>query len=127
MIRRPPRSTRTDTLFPYTTLFRSCFEDDDIQHVENKVDPVADAETVETELLLSDLESLEKRVPAFAKKAAQGDKEAKIAASVLGQALDLLREGKPARLTEPNDEEDRTEARRVGNEWLSTSRPPGWK
>src|SRR3546814_356240 len=73
-----------------------CFEDDDIQHVENKVDPVADAETVETELLLSDLESLEKRVPAFAKKAAQGDKEAKIAASVLGQAPDLLRAGKPA-------------------------------
>ncbi len=49
-----------------------CFEDDDIQHVENKVDPVADAETVETELLLSDLESLEKRVPAFTKKGRTG-------------------------------------------------------
>src|SRR3546814_19926021 len=98
-----------------------CFEDDDIQHVEKKVDPVADAETVETELLLSDLESLEKRVPAFAKKAAQGDKEAKIAASVLGQALDLLREGKPARLTEPKDEE-RSEERRVGKEGVSTCR-----
>jgi len=83
-----------------------CFEDDDIQHVENKVDPVADAETVETELLLSDLESLEKRVPAFAKKATGGDKEAKAAASVLGQALDLLRAGKPARLTEPKDVEE---------------------
>ena len=83
-----------------------CFEDDDIQHVENKVDPVADAETVETELLLSDLESLEKRVPAFAKKATGGDKEAKAAASVLGQALDLLRAGKPARLTEPKDIEE---------------------
>ena len=83
-----------------------CFEDDDIQHVENKVDPVADAETVETELLLSDLESLEKRVPAFAKKATGGDKEAKAAASVLGQALDLLRAGKPARLTEPRDVEE---------------------
>ena len=83
-----------------------CFEDDDIQHVENKVDPVADAETVETELLLSDLESLEKRVPAFAKKATGGDKEAKAAASVLGQALDLLRAGKPARLTEPKDPEE---------------------
>ena len=83
-----------------------CFEDDDIQHVENKVDPVADAETVETELLLSDLESLEKRVPAFAKKATSGDKEAKAAASVLGQALDLLRQGKPARLTEPKDPEE---------------------
>jgi len=83
-----------------------CFENDDIQHVENKVDPIADAETVETELLLSDLESLEKRVPAAQKKAAQGDKESKIIAAVLGQALELLREGKPARLTKPADEEE---------------------
>ena len=83
-----------------------CFEDDDIQHVSNKIDPISDAEIVETELLLSDLESLEKRVPAFQKKATSGDKEAKIAASVLGQALELLREGKPARLTEPKDEEE---------------------
>ena len=70
-----------------------CFVDDDVTHVEGRIDPVADAETVETELMLSDLESLEKRVPAFVKKAGQGDKEAKVAASVLGQALDLLREG----------------------------------
>ena len=83
-----------------------CFENDDIQHVDNKVDPISDAETVETELMLSDLESLEKRVPAAQKKAAQGDKEAKLTASVLGQALDLLREGKPARLTKPKDEEE---------------------
>ncbi|WP_226635557.1 redox-regulated ATPase YchF [Novosphingobium profundi] len=83
-----------------------CFENDDIQHVDNKVDPIADADTVETELLLSDLESLEKRVPAAQKRGASGDKEARIAASVLGQALDLLREGKPARLTEPKDEEE---------------------
>ena len=80
-----------------------CFENDDIQHVENKVDPIADAETVETELLLSDLESLEKRVPNLVKRGQQGDKESKIAASVLSQALDLLREGKPARLTKPKD------------------------
>ena len=80
-----------------------CFENDDIQHVDNRVDPIADAETVEKELMLSDLESLEKRVPAAQKKAAQGDTESKIAASVLGQALDLLREGKPARLTQPRD------------------------
>lgn len=83
-----------------------CFENDDIQHVDNKVDPISDAETVETELMLSDLESLEKRVPAAQKKAAQGDKESKIIASVLGQALELLREGKPARLTVPKDEEE---------------------
>src|SRR3546814_4771970 len=92
----------------------------DVCSSDLKVDPVADAETVETELLLSDLESLEKRVPAFAKKAAQGDKEAKIAASVLGQALDLLREGKPARLTEPKDEE---EARVLRTAQLLTSKP----
>ncbi|MCR9179829.1 MAG: redox-regulated ATPase YchF [Erythrobacteraceae bacterium] len=83
-----------------------CFEDDDIQHVANKVDPIADAEVVETELMLSDLESLEKRVPAAAKRGATGDKEAKAMASVLGQALELLREGKPARLTVPGDEEE---------------------
>ena len=83
-----------------------CFENDDIQHVDNRIDPISDADTVETELMLSDLESLEKRVPAAQKKAAAGDKEAKIVASVLGQALDLLRAGKPARLTEPRDEEE---------------------
>jgi GTP-binding protein YchF len=83
-----------------------CFEDGDITHVEGKVDPIADAETVETELMLADLDSLEKRVPNLIKKGQQGDKESKIGASVLGQALDLLREGKPARLTKPKDEEE---------------------
>ncbi|KAH2816405.1 hypothetical protein KXV85_004353, partial [Aspergillus fumigatus] len=83
-----------------------CFENDDIQHVDNRVDPISDAETVETELMLSDLESLEKRVSAAQKKANSGDKEAKILVSVLGQALELLREGKPARLTEPKDEDE---------------------
>lgn len=97
-----------------------CFENDDIQHVDNKVDPISDAETVETELMLSDLESLEKRVPAAQKKAAQGDKEAKITASVLGQALELLREGKPARLTVPKDEE---EARVFAQAQLITAKP----
>jgi len=97
-----------------------CFEDDDIQHVANKVDPLADAEVVETELLLADLESLEKRVPAAAKKATGGDKEAKITASVLGQALELLREGKPARLTEPKDDE---EARIFEQAQLLTAKP----
>ena len=97
-----------------------CFEDDDITHVEGRIDPVADAETVETELMLSDLESLEKRVPALAKKGAQGDKEAKAAAGVLGQALDLLREGKPARLVVPRDED---EARHFAQAQLLTSKP----
>ncbi|MCX9146178.1 redox-regulated ATPase YchF [Erythrobacter sp. WG] len=97
-----------------------CFEDDDIQHVANKVDPIADAEVVETELMLADLESLEKRVPAAAKRGAAGDKEAKAMASVLGQALGLLREGKPARLTEPKDEE---EARLFRQAQLLTAKP----
>jgi hypothetical protein len=84
-----------------------CFEGGDVTHVEGRVDPIADAETVETELMLADLESLEKRVPNLAKKAQQGDKEAKIQASVLGQALELLRDSKPARLTEPKDVEEK--------------------
>ncbi|MEZ5682503.1 MAG: redox-regulated ATPase YchF [Erythrobacter sp.] len=97
-----------------------CFEDDDIQHVANKVDPIADAEVVETELMLADLESLEKRVPAAAKRATGGDKEAKLMASVLGQALELLRDGKPARLTEPKDDE---EARIFKQAQLLTAKP----
>ena len=97
-----------------------CFENDDIQHVENRVDPVADAEVVETELLLADLDSLEKRVPNLVKRGQQGDKESKIAASVLGQTLELLREGKPARLTVPKDEE---EARVLAQAQLLTAKP----
>jgi hypothetical protein len=84
-----------------------CFEGGDVTHVEGRVDPIADAETVETELMLADLDSLEKRVPNLAKKAQQGDKEAKVQASVLGQALELLRASKPARLTEPRDAEEK--------------------
>jgi ribosome-binding ATPase len=83
-----------------------CFEGGDVTHVEGRVDPIADAETVETELMLADLESLERRVPNLVKKAQQGDKEAKIEASVLGQALELLRDSKPARLTQPKDTEE---------------------
>ena len=97
-----------------------CFEDDDVQHVSNTVDPIADAEVVETELMLADLESLEKRVPNAEKRATGGDKEAKVMASVLGQALDLLKEGKPARLTEPKDDE---ETRIFAQAQLLTAKP----
>jgi ribosome-binding ATPase len=97
-----------------------CFEGGDVTHVEGRVDPIADAETVETELMLADLESLEKRVPNLVKKAQQGDKEAKIQASVLGQALELLRASKPARLTEPKDEEERKALERAQ---LLTAKP----
>src|SRR5690606_6977818 len=97
-----------------------CFEDDDIQHVHNRVDPLADAEVVETELMLADLESLEKRVENAKRRATGGDKEAKALVSVLGQALALLQDGKPARLTEPKDDE---EARLFEQAQLLTAKP----
>jgi GTP-binding protein YchF len=97
-----------------------CFEDGDITHVEGRIDPVSDAETVETELMLADVESLERRVPNYVKKGQQGDKEAKIHAAVLGQALELLRDGKPARLTQPKDDE---EARVFAQAQLLTAKP----
>ena len=97
-----------------------CFEGGDVTHVEGRVDPIADAETVETELMLSDLDSLERRVPNLVKKAQQGDKEAKIEASVLGQALDLLRASKPARLVKPKDAE---EAKALTRAQLLTAKP----
>ena len=82
-----------------------CFEDGDVTHVENRIDPLSDADIVETELMLSDLESLEKRVNALEKKAKQGDKESKALHAVVEKVLPLLREGKPARMTQLTDEE----------------------
>jgi len=82
-----------------------CFEDADITHVEGGVDPLRDAEIIETELMLADLESLEKRVPMLEKKAATGDKESKAELSVINAALAQLREGRPARLAEIGEEE----------------------
>ena len=82
-----------------------CFEDGDISHVENRIDPLSDADIVETELMLSDLESLEKRVSALEKKAKQGDKESKALHAVVEKVLPLLREGKPARMTQLTEEE----------------------
>src|SRR5688572_7895734 len=84
-----------------------CFEGGDVTHVEGRVDPVADAETVETESMLADLESLEKRVPNLVKKAQQGDKDSKVQAAVLGQALERLRDGRPARLVVPKDADEK--------------------
>jgi hypothetical protein len=74
-----------------------CFESGDITHVEGSIDPIRDAETVETELLLADLESLEKRVVAAQKKARGNDKEAKDELAVMEPVLAALREGRPAR------------------------------
>ena len=74
-----------------------CFEDSNITHVEGRIDPVGDAETVETELLLADLESVERRIANLQKKAKGGDKESKAALAVLEPVLEGLREGKAAR------------------------------
>jgi len=74
-----------------------CFENDDITHVSGKVDPIADFEVVETELMLADMESLEKRKAGVVKKANSGDKEAKAQVALIDLALAELNEGRPAR------------------------------
>jgi GTP-binding protein YchF len=84
-----------------------CFEDSDITHVEGKIDPIADIETIETELMLADLDSLERRVDALEKKARGNDKDAKETLDLVNRALALLREGKPARLVERKPEEEK--------------------
>src|SRR5262245_30226644 len=75
-----------------------CFEDADVVHVEGHIDPVADADTVETELMLADLESLDRRIQPLRKKAAAKDKEAGILVPVMERALATLQAGKPARV-----------------------------
>jgi GTP-binding protein YchF len=85
-----------------------CFEDTDVTHVEGKIDPIADIETVETELMLADLESLEKRIVNLEKRAKTGDKEAKEQADLVNRALVLLREGKPARLVDRRADEEKS-------------------
>ncbi|WOI54436.1 redox-regulated ATPase YchF [Parvularcula sp. LCG005] len=82
-----------------------CFEDGDITHVEGRVDPIADFETVETELMLADMESLEKRRANLEKKAKGQDKEAKATLVLVDRALALLQEGQPARAAEIAPEE----------------------
>ncbi len=96
-----------------------CFEDGEITHVEGKVDPIRDIETIETELMLADLESLEKRVDNLTKKARGGDKEAKEMLELVTRSLELLRDGKPARLIERKPEQE-TLFRQLG---LLTSKP----
>ena len=82
-----------------------CFEDENITHVEGKVDPLSDAETVETELMLADLESLEKRKGNLEKKAKGQDKEAIALLKIIEKVLSKLQDGQPARATEISDEE----------------------
>jgi ribosome-binding ATPase len=77
-----------------------CFEDDDVTHVEGKIDPVADAETIETELMIADMESIEKRLANLTRKIRGGDKEAVEQDALLRRALAALEDGKPARTVE---------------------------
>ena len=77
-----------------------CFIDDDVTHVEGRVDPVADAETIETELMLADLESIEKRLQNLTRKVRGGDKEAVQQERLLKEAQSMLEQGKPARMVE---------------------------
>ena len=96
-----------------------CFEDENITHVEGRVDPLSDAETVETELMLSDLESLEKRRSNLEKKAKGQDKEAAAQILVIDKVLSVLREGQPARMAAIEDDE-RAIFRQLG---LLTNKP----
>jgi len=77
-----------------------CFEDDDITHVDGRVNPVEDAETIETELMLADMESIEKRLQGLSRKVRGGDKEAVQQERLLKVALAMLEDGKPARMVE---------------------------
>ncbi|PHR22706.1 MAG: redox-regulated ATPase YchF [Hoeflea sp.] len=74
-----------------------CFEDDDITHVEGRIDPVGDADTIETELMISDLESLERRTEQTRKRAASKDKESMTVLPMMEASLKLLQDGKPVR------------------------------
>src|SRR6195256_256913 len=82
-----------------------CFEDDDVVHVEGRIDPIADADTIETELMLADLDSLERRLPILEKKIRGQDKEAKKTHELVERVLPLLREGRPARFATVSDDE----------------------
>jgi GTP-binding protein YchF len=97
-----------------------CFEDSDITHVEGTVDPVRDAETIETELMLADLDSLERRIVPLEKKAKGGDKDAKAQIEVMSALLVALREGKPARTVSFDSEDERRIMKQLG---IMTAKP----
>ncbi len=99
-----------------------CFENDNITHVEGSVDPVRDAEIVETELMLADLESLEKRLDQTVKKARGGDKEAKTRLAVMEPVMSALKAGRPARSAAPA-ESDREACREYRMLQLLTAKP----
>ena len=84
-----------------------CFEDSDVTHVEGRVDPLADADTIETELMLADIESIEKRLQNLSRKVRGGDKEAVQQERLLQSALKQLEQGMPARSVSVEDEDQK--------------------
>src|SRR6056300_281969 len=82
-----------------------CFEDGDVTHVDGRVDPVRDAQTIETELMIADMESIEKRLQNLSRKVRGGDKDAVQQERLLKEALAALEEGKPARTVEVDAED----------------------
>lgn len=91
-----------------------CFEDDDITHVDGSVDPIRDADTIETELMLSDLESLERQIASIARKVKSGDKDAKVQRKVMDAIKVLLEDGKPARTYEPENDDEIKALKQMG-------------
>ncbi|WP_417720920.1 redox-regulated ATPase YchF [Salipiger sp.] len=85
-----------------------CFEDDDVTHVDGRVDPVSDAETIETELIIADMESLEKRLQNITRKVRGGDKEAVQQERLMKLAMAALEAGRPARTVEVDAEDAKT-------------------
>ena len=96
-----------------------CFEDEGVTHISGSVDPLRDAEVVETELMLADLDSLERRVASLVKRARGGDREAKDLSAVAERALEALRDGRPARVV-PIGEDER---KAFGSLQLLTAKP----
>jgi len=84
-----------------------CFEDDNVTHVEGNIDPIRDAETIETELMLADMESVQKRLSPLSKKARVGDKVAKQQLDLLERTLKVLEDGKPARTVDVSEDDQK--------------------
>jgi len=84
-----------------------CFEDGDVTHVANRVDPVDDAQTIDTELMLADLDNIDKRIENIARRIKSGDKEAKKAGELLSAVKALLEEGRPARELEIDEDDEK--------------------
>jgi len=82
-----------------------CFEDENVHHVEGSVDPIRDIETIQIELALADMASVERRIEKAARSAKSGDKDAKLEMAVLEKLLPVLEEGRPARAADLNDDE----------------------